>query len=829
MDAKDLEALEYPKILDHVAAHATFEPGRARVLALRPTSDLALAQQWQAQTREARRVLAYDAPLTDLSDALDIRPWVDWATREKVLSPDELLGILRTIQAARRIRRAILRRRRELPHLSPLAHRIIGTPDLIEAIEQALTPDGRVRDQASPELARVRQALRQTHQALLQHMEALVRDPDVRPWLQEPIITRRHGRYVLPVKAEHRHQLPGIVHDQSGSGATVFMEPLSAVELNNRLRTLEKEEEREVRRVLARLTRRVAIYAERLTQMVDVLAQLDAIFARARYADALDAEEPRLVPFRPRDDHPGSTLRLYRARHPLLPRARVVPVDVVLDDETYVLVITGPNTGGKTVTLKTVGLLALMAQSGLPIPAAPGSALSVFDGIYADIGDEQSIEQSLSTFSAHLTNIIRILQRATSRSLVVLDELGAGTDPQEGAALAQALLDAFVRKRVTTLVATHYPVLKLYAHRTPGVRNASMEFDPETLRPTYRLRIGLPGRSNALIIAERLGLDPEILAAARAGLHPDDVAADDLLADLQRQHQAAERARAEWERKAREAQALARDLQARLDAWERERTRLVEQVRSQLEAEVERLQRQVRRLERRLRGAAQPDAVRTGQALVEDLREHLHERLEAIHADGAPSTPRPDAAALDALTTPSPADAVPTEPSEPSTPETPEDEGPMPLAPGVPVAVARLGGQVGHIVRLLDDEAEVQVGPLTVRVPLFELEPLSRRAARRRRREPQVDVHPVPRMAPPEPELHLRGLPVDDALERLERYLERAYLAGMPFVRIVHGKGSGTLRAAVHRFLREYPHVKRFELGRPGEGDRGVTVVYLDV
>ncbi|NPA26702.1 MAG: endonuclease MutS2 [Chloroflexi bacterium] len=824
MHEKDLEALEYPKVLAQVARRATFEPGRQAVLALRPTADLPLAQQWQAQTREARRVLTQDGPATDLSDALDIRPWVDWATREKILSPEELLGIWRTIQAARRIRRVILRRRRELPHLSRIAHRIVGTPDLVEAIEQALTRDGRVRDQASPELARVRAALRRTHQALLQHLERLIRDPDVRPWLQEPIITRRHGRYVLPVKAEHRHQLPGIVLDQSGSGATVFMEPMSVVEENNRLRTLEKEEEREVRRVLARLTRRVAIYAARLRQMVEVLAELDAIFARARYADELDAEEPELVPFRPREGHPGSTLRLYRARHPLLPQDKAVPIDVVLDDETYVLVLTGPNTGGKTVTLKTVGLLALMAQSGLPIPAAAGSALSVFDGIYADIGDEQSIEQSLSTFSAHLTNLIRILKHATSRSLALLDELGAGTDPQEGAALAQALLDAFVRKRVTTLVATHYPALKLYAHRTPGVRNASMEFDPETLRPTYRLRIGLPGRSNALIIAERLGLDPEILAAARAGLHPDDVAADDLLADLQRQHQAAERARAEWERKAREAQALAKTLQARLDAWERERTRLLAQTRAQLEEEIERLQRQVRRLERRLRqGSGLADAA-DAQALVDEVREQADARLADIEVQSAAQTEMPSEDALASVLEPGAesADAV-------RAPEDEVDEAPAGFAPGAPVALPALGGQVGHIVRLLDeDEAEVQVGPLTLRVRLYELEPLSRRAARKRQGRVQVEVRELPRVPPPEPELHLRGLTVDEALERLERYLERAYLAGMPFVRIVHGKGSGTLREAVHRFLRTYPHVRRFTLGRPGEGDRGVTVVYLE-
>ena len=808
MDPKDLATLEFPKILQRLADFTTFEAGREAALALRPTADLEEARRRLARTREARTLLAAQTAGLSLDDAHDLRAWAQAAARGRVLTPDELAAIRSTLRAAQRLRRVLTRaaqnQRRPPRRLARLARRLPQTPGLLEELERVLTSDARVRDQASPELEALRRELRQTHQALLRAMERLVRSPEVRPWLQEPIITRRQGRYVLPVKAEHRHQVPGIVHDQSGTGATLFVEPFAVVERNNRLRELEKAEAREVQRILTRLSRLVAADADALHTLSQGLAQLDLIFAQARYADALDATEPELVPWR--DDaprpHPGSVLRLYQARHPLLPPERAVPVDLVLDDDTYALVITGPNTGGKTVTLKTAGLLVLMAQSGLHIPAAAGSQLTPFDAVFADIGDEQSIEQSLSTFSAHLRNIIRILEHATPRSLVLLDELGAGTDPQEGAALAWALLDALVQRRVTTLVATHYPVLKLYAHRTPGVRNASMEFDPETLQPTYRLRIGLPGRSNALVIAERLGLDPAIIARARAQVHPDDLRADDLLADLERQRRAAAQARARWEQRQREVDALRAELQRRLADWDAERAQRLAEARAALEEEVAALRRRLRALERRLALSGQStqavDQARAeAHAAVQQAEAGLRAWEQATRAEALPPVP----------------------PAEP----TPDQPAPR-LQVGARVAVARLDGQVGTVLALHDDEAEVQVGPARLRVPIDELQVLGRREARRR----EQDLFVPPRAPSPGTEVHLRGLTVDDALDKLERFLEQAYLAGLPFVRIVHGKGTGTLRRAVHDHLRRTPYVRRFELAPPREGDRGVTIAYLE-
>ncbi|MEL7644634.1 MAG: MutS2/Smr-associated SH3 domain-containing protein, partial [bacterium] len=421
------------------------------------------------------------------------------------------------------------------------------------------------------------------------------------------MITQRNGRYVIPLRAEYKTKLRSIVHDQSASGATFFVEPLAVVEMNNRYRELQLEEQEEERRILADLSAQVGAQAETLLAMLEALAQFDLALMCARFADDLHAVEPVLVAVTPnRDDHPGTTIRLYQARHPLLDPAHVVPVDVDLDAQTFSLVITGPNTGGKTVTLKTVGLLVLMAQSGLHIPAQSGSSLSIFQDVFADIGDEQSIEQSLSTFSAHITNIARIFKAAGRETLVVLDELGAGTDPQEGAALARALLDYLVQRRIPSLVATHYPELKSYAHTTPGVTNASMEFDLKTLRPTYHLMIGLPGRSNALLIAERLGLPAEILQAARSEIHPDDLRVDSLLDEIHRQRDFARQARAEAEKARKDAERMRSELALELERIEDQRLHTLEQAQEQAEGELADLKAELEEVRRALNKARQP-------------------------------------------------------------------------------------------------------------------------------------------------------------------------------------------------------------------------------
>ncbi len=550
--------------------------------------------------------------------------------------------------------------------------------------------------------------------------------------------------------------------------------------------------------------------AEALNWLVESLAELDLAFMRAKYAEDLRAAEPLLLPFRESKGekaHPGSAIRLYQARHPLLEPATVVPIDVVLDDDTYSLVITGPNTGGKTVTLKTVGLFTLMAQSGLHIPAQSGSQLSVFESVYADIGDEQSIEQSLSTFSGHITNIVRILKQADSRSLVLLDELGAGTDPQEGAALARAILLSLLERRVTNLVATHYPELKSFAHTTPGVVNASVEFDLQTLRPTYHLTIGLPGRSNALAIAERLGLPAEIAQAARSTLNPDDLRAEDLLDEIHHQRDLARQARAAADKAQRETEMHRTELIARLEKIDDERRAVLEAAHREAEKEVAELKAELEELRRTLARARQPlEALKGVEEKVEELEEQAQqpvERRKVVRSRGA----RP--------------------------------RGPLRL--GEKVRLRSLQAE-GVVTGLSESEVEVQVGVLRVRARLSDVE----RRVQEEEAEPlEVQTAARPALAPapaasgtsgtsgvsfhasPGMELDLRGQRADDALQAVERHVESAFLAGLPFVRIIHGKGTGRLRQVVREALSASPHVSSWESGQENEGGDGVTIAHL--
>jgi DNA mismatch repair protein MutS2 len=545
------------------------------------------------------------------------------------------------------------------------------------------------------------------------------------------------------------------------------------------------------------LSDRIGQVKEEIIQTVEALGKLDLAFAKARYAVNLDANEPVLKAFNPDPDkpYPGSTLRLLDARHPLLDPDEVVPVDLILDGEIFALVITGPNTGGKTVTLRTAGLLACMAQCGLQIPAAAGSELSVFEGVYADIGDEQSIEQSLSTFSAHITNIIRILHQADERSLVLLDELGAGTDPQEGSALARAILSVLIERRVTTLVATHYPEMKAYAHNTDGVRNASVEFDLESLEPTYHLTIGLPGRSNALAIARRLGLPKEVVGRARGEVSPDDLRAETLLDEIHRQ-----RDEARLERKsAREARAQAQDLQAslseRLEAIEDERREVLADARREAEAELAELRSRLQKLRQELAIAGEPlDAVKALEQDVEQLQEQAAQPLERRV-------------------------------SEPETPGS--------FAPGDRVHVRTIGAE-GVITDLDQEQVEVQVGRLRVRAKLDELGSPRRdvtgdkiKAAERPEAGEAKGAGAVPKVTAPPLEMDIRGHTVEEALEALEYRLDSAYLAGSPYLRVIHGKGTGRLRQAVRQALKGNRYVQSFEPGKPSEGGDGVTVVRL--
>jgi DNA mismatch repair protein MutS2 len=653
---------------------------------------------------------------------------------------------------------------------------------------------GEVLDSASDKLAEIRRELRVAHDRLTAKLHRLVSDPKVTPMLQEPIVTQRDGRFVIPLRAEFKGRIKAVVHDQSASGATLFIEPLQVVDLNNAVRELELAERDEVRRILQRLSEEVGRHEEAIVGTVEALARLDLALAKARYAESIRAAEPGVREFdmAREDGHPGSTLRLIQARHPLLESEAVVPIDVTMDRDTYALVITGPNTGGKTVALKTAGLLALMAQCGLHLPCEAASELSVFDAVYADIGDEQSIEQSLSTFSSHVSNVIRILRDATRASLVVLDELGAGTDPEEGSALARSILDAFRARPTTTLVATHYPELKVYANATEGVRNASVEFDLETLRPTYRLSIGLPGRSNALAIATRLGLPPEIIANAQAYLSPDSLKVESLLDEIHREKDRVRQWLHEVEESRDQLAASQAALDRRLEAIESERRQILAEAREKVESELEALRQELRELRRRLAAAAQPlDALRDVERELEALEE-----------------------------------------------EAPLESGQESAAPGSGIrlgdrVIVRNLGTSGVITQLAPQEAEVQVGRLRIKARLEDLSfpsvgAIPANAPRSARHAPHEAGRASQGLGEAPPlEVDLRGRMADEALEELERRLDAAYLANLPFLRIIHGKGTGRLRQVIREALKENPYVASFQAGGEKEGGEGVTVVKI--
>ncbi|RLE00490.1 MAG: endonuclease MutS2, partial [Bacteroidetes bacterium] len=469
MDQKTLNTLEYPRVLAALAACCQFNPAREMALELQPSADLDEVRQLQKETADAVRLLTLN-PGTTIGGARDLRPVVEDAQRGFVLEPARLLQVKDSLVAARKLKRVFQKDQGEFPTLERISEQLPDSLGLVSLISKVVSDQDEILDTASDKLGQIRRDLRTQHMRLKNRMGQMLKKPEVAKYLQESIITQRNGRYVLPLKAEARTNVPGIVHDQSTSGATIFVEPQMMVEANNKFRKLELDERDEIQRILTELTVKVAEHGPVLQEMVEALTKLDLAFARGRYALELNAFPPTIHPFPKKQGqgHPGVVLRLFGARHPLLDPHQVVAIDVALDKDTYALIITGPNTGGKTVTLKTVGLLVLMAQTGMHIPVSGNSEISLFSNIYADIGDEQSIEQSLSTFSGHITNIIKILEKVDRRSLVILDELGAGTDPQEGAALARSLMSNLLERGITTLVTTHHPDLKAYAHTTPG-------------------------------------------------------------------------------------------------------------------------------------------------------------------------------------------------------------------------------------------------------------------------------------------------------------------------------------------------------------------------
>jgi DNA mismatch repair protein MutS2 len=767
-----LVTLEFPRIRELLAERTSFAPGRELAEALMPVTDVREAERLQDETAAARDLLRAQRS-AGLGGARDVRDALRRARLGGSLDPLQLTPIADTIRAAEKLFTDV----HPYPPLAAKARFARPPRELADAIEHAIAGTGEVLDRASPRLGSLRAALRGAQARLQQRLDGLLRSPELARALQEQLVTQRGGRYVVPVKAEMRSAVKGIVHDQSASGATVFIEPLEILEANNALREAELAESAEVRHVLDELSRRVERAAEDLDSVITALAALDLLLGKAALADHLECERPVL------DAH--GVLDLVGARHPLLVErgTGVVPIDVRLGSDFRALVITGPNTGGKTVTLRTMGLLVLMGASGLQIPASRGSRVPVVRRVFADIGDEQSIAQSLSTFSSHLRNVVATLAEAERDDLALLDELGAGTDPDEGAALAMAVLETLLERGVLVAATTHYPELKAFALNTPGTANASVEFDAESLRPTYRVHVGLPGASNAFAIASRLGLDGAVLARAEAHL-------SELHRSLERTLREAERHRTELSSSLEDARVAAEDARRLTEDARRESTRIrdeAERAARRARTEADELLLQSRRALRQAESAREGASKRN---LVDEARAALAE-AETTRESSATPDPAPRST--------------------------------VPIAIGSPVHVEGVS-EAGTLLGI-DDRgmADVAAGPLRLRVPATSLRPA--RAAP----EPPRSTRPVVEGSAPSVslQLDLRGARAEEALEVLERYLNDAAVAGVDRLRIVHGKGTGALRTAVREVLSRHPLVRGHEPAGAAEGGDGATIVRL--
>ncbi len=782
MDDHTLRVLEFDRVLELLAGEAACSLGAERALALRPAATFDDARRLAAETAEMRLLdqMGIDIPF---SGARDIRGHLKAAAIGQVLEPGALLECAQVLTTARRARLVLEKVRDRVPLLAAIGDGAADFRGFAEAVETAISPRGEVTDAASEQLALVRRELRAAEARLEQRAQAALADAIRKGAAQEGLLTERNGRKVIPVRSDSRSLVPGIVHDVSSSGATLFIEPLAVVDAGNAVRELRLAEEREVRRVLQRLTDLLGARADEALRSVEALGELDLVRARARLAKKMRCA----LPLPGEVDSwlgTGGSYRLKRARHPLL-RGEVVPIDIEVGVEPQGVLITGPNTGGKTVALKTVGLLALMAQAGMGVPCDEGSRVRFFPRIYADIGDEQSIEQSLSTFSSHLRNIIGVLAAADDETLVLLDELGAGTDPAEGAAIARAVIEELLDRGSTLVATTHHGELKVFAHSEPRLVNASVEFDLETLSPTYHLVVGLPGQSNALAIARRLGLDERVIERAARQLAPGHFELEALLGEIREQRRTAEAERRVAEAERAAAAHLRRELASERERIEEERAAVLAEARREADRVLAELRRTIEELRRR--------AVTKGFE-PQEAREALHHAEQQRDAVARLAVPRRSA----------PAPTVTRE-----------------VEPGDLVHVRDIP-QLGEALTAPgeDGRLEVQFGSLRMKVSIDRID----RIEKPRPEGGRVVVPAGPQVSH---EIDLRGQRAEAALERFESYLDAAFRAGLPYVRIIHGKGTGALRAAIRQALAGHPLVRGYESAPPAEGGDGVTIALL--
>ena len=794
MQERSLRVLEFNKIKAMLVELAVSSMGKELCEKLVPLNFLPEINKMLNETEEAS-VLLTRLGYNPIPSFDDITVQLRKAEIGSVLSPRDLLLCAGCMRAARNVRQSLSKQDKQdeqeenqtTPQIASMASRLVSMREIESDITSAIISDSEIADGASNTLADIRRKIRRANDRIKEKLNSYLHSQATQKYLQESVITIRNGRYVLPVKQEYRQNIPGLIHDQSATGSTLFIEPMAVVEMGNDIKQLNAEENAEIERILATLTARVAPFADALSDNLQILARLDFSFAKGALARQFRCVQPKM--------NGEGLINIKRGRHPLIGAGVVVPISLWIGKEFSTLVVTGPNTGGKTVTLKTVGLFVLMAQAGLHVPADLGTELCVFDEVFADIGDEQSIEQSLSTFSSHMTNIVNILENLTEKSLVLFDELGAGTDPTEGASLAQAILDVLLKRRITTLATTHYSELKAYALTTNGVQNASVEFDIETLKPTYRLSIGIPGKSNAFEISKRLGLSDGIIDQARQRLSQEQIRFEDVISNAEYHRQVAEQ-----ERKVAE--------EARVEI-----TRLqdeIERRRETLENQRENIMRKAREEARRILYSAKDES----EKIISELKKTANEQAVASREsqkarqaiDGMISRhgEKLDSSALENLASP-----------------------PKSVRPGDTVQIITIGAE-GTVLSAPDDRGQVQVqaGIMKMTVSLKNLRMKKQQKDEKKnegsiRRNVDMSTRHVPL------ELDVRGQLLEEAIDSVDKYLDDAYLASRKEVSIIHGKGTGALRAGLQEHFRRHPHVESYRLGKFGEGEGGVTIIQL--
>ena len=782
MTEKALRVLEFNKIRSQLADFALTDLGKEKCLQLVPLSEFEEIRKAQNETEEAVVILSYHGsnPLIGFSD---VRPYLSLAKKGSTLSQKALLLVAEALRAARAARSTLVTDRENTPLITSRASHLQAFKQLEEDITGAILSEEEMSDHASPALYDIRRNIAKANEKVRTKLSQMVRG-EVSKYLQEAIVTVRNGRYVIPVRSEYRSNVPGIVQDQSSTGATLFVEPLAVVELSNEIREWTAKEREEIERILSALSAAVGEKADMIEQDIVILTHLDFVFAKGQLDRQMRAVSPKL--------NQEGVIRLVRVRHPLIDPEKVVPCSMELGTTFTSLIITGPNTGGKTVTLKTVGLLTLMAQAGLQIPGELGTELSVFHEVFADIGDEQSIEQSLSTFSSHMTNIVSIMKQVSEQDLVLFDELGAGTDPTEGAALAQAILQSLLKRKIRTVATTHYSELKAFALTTPGAENASVEFDVSTLRPTYRLSIGVPGKSNAFEISRKLGLNESLIEDARQLLSHEAVRFEDVIANAEYHKQVAEKERILAEQTRQETVRLRQEAEKLYAEMEEKKRNATQKSKEEARRILENARREALDIVNELKHMKQTgEKSNAGQLYrrLEGDRDSLSEGLKEPKPRSAPKNSRS-------------------------------------LQPGDTVNILTFGGK-GTVLKPADekDEVLVQAGILKMKIAKSDLELVEETKA-------PVKTHvSASRSMKDAPSISLscdvRGRALDEAIQEVDLYLDNAMMAGYHEVTIVHGKGTGVLRSGIQQHLRKHPLVKSSRLGKYGEGEDGVTIVIL--